>query len=354
MKALRYYNQKDFRLEDIPEPVPGFGEVKVHVKCCGICGTDLHEYVSGLVSIPTVKPHPQTGKVAPIVGGHEFSGVVSALGAGVLGIEVGDRVAVRPTLPCYQCNYCRTGQHSQCSKLAAIGISADGAFSEYVIARQDCVVQLPGWVSFEEATYAEPLACGVHAVKRSAMKPGARVAVIGAGTIGLMTLQAALVCGAGAVYVFDPNPRRRDLAKAVGATAVFDPAAGDPGKELARLTENRRADVVIECAGIPAALPLANTLAGRGAVILSMGMQGGGVTLDVRDMFMREKSLVFSIGYNNDDYLAAVSFISNGRIKTDELLTTGRIPLADVLTSGFESLLGPQRLEHCKILVCPD
>lgn len=186
------------------------------------------------------------------------------------------------------------------------------------------------------------------------MRPGDTIAVVGAGTIGLMAMQAALTCGAGAAYVIDPNPSRRALARDAGATAVLDPEAGDPGKELARLTENRRADVVFECAGIPAALPLANTLAGRGSVILSMGMQGSSATLDLRDMFMREKALVFSIGYDNDDYLTAVSFIAAGRIKTDNLLTTARVPLADVLTGGFETLLGPERLEHCKILVCPD
>lgn len=353
MKALRYYGRRDFRLEEVPEPLPGVGEVKVQVKCCGICGTDVHEYVEGLISVPTQRPHPQTGKVAPITGGHEFTGLVTELGGGMPGVSIGARVAVRPTLPCYQCRYCREGRLSQCSKLGTLGLSADGAFAEYVIVRQDCLVPLPDTVSFESGTYAEPLACALHAVKRSQLRPGAIVAVVGAGPIGLITLQAAQSCGAAAVYVFEPLEQRRRLAADAGATEVFDPIAGDAAKAFASLTNNMRADVVFECAGTPAAINLAESLAGRGAVLVVMGFSGDSAALPLFNLYMREKSVVCSVGYDNNDYQTAVAFLARGRVKTDALLTSSRIPLGDILAGGFEELIGPRRFDHNKILVTP-
>jgi len=354
MRALRYHGRRDFRLEDIDEPSPGIREVKVRVEYCGICGSDLHEYLAGLNAVPVGRPHPQTGKMAPIVGGHEFSGVVCELGSGVVGFGVGDRVAVRPTLPCYRCKYCREGRLSQCAQLATIGISADGAFADFVVVRQDCLHKMPDGMTFETATYAEPLACGIHAVKRSGMRPGAIVAVIGAGTVGLMALQAALACGAAAVYVFDTVPSRCARALKAGATAVFDPREGDPGKKIASVTQNQRADIAFECAGVPAALTLAESVTGRGATILAMGLITESFSFSLLNLLLREKSIVTCMGYDNSDYEAALALLASGRVKGDPLLTTAKIGLSDILTGGFEALIGPDRLEHCKILVSPE
>lgn len=353
MKALRYYSGKDFRLEDIPEPAAGSGDVKIKVKWCGICGSDVHEYEAGPQMIPFDRPHPQTGRIAPITGGHEFSGEVVAVGKNVTRVVAGDRVTVRPTLPCYQCHYCKRGRHIQCVILGTIGASTDGAFAEYVVVPEDTVFSLPAGLSYEMAAYAEPLACALHAVKRSGMEQGAIAAVIGAGPIGLLTLQAALACGAEKVIVFETIAGRREMAAKLGAFATIDPRDGDPGKAIARLTEGLRADPVFECAGPPAAMLLADQVSGRGAVIVEAGVMMETCDFPFQNLFMREKSIIASQGYVNE-FPTAIAYLASGRIKCDPEMTTAKICLENILEEGFGVLTGERRFEHCKILVSPE
>lgn len=353
MQALRYYRQKDFRLETMPDPQPGPGEAKIKVKWCGICGSDVQEYRSGPQMVPT-KPHPQTGKSAPVTGGHEFSGEIIEVGAELTGFAPGDRVVVRPTLPCYHCHYCRQGRFIQCVVLATMGGAADGAFAEYAIARSDCLYKLPDHVTFEQATYAEPLACAVRAVQRSGMEPGATVVVLGAGPIGLLTLQTALACGASKAYVFETVQSRRELAEELGATASFDPREGNPGKLIASLTEGRRAEIVFECAGTASALLLADSVSGRGSTILQMGVPSEPVEFPFHNLFMREKSIIASQGYVNDQFQTALDFIASGKVRCDPIMTSAKISLNDIVEKGFEELTGPNGYKHCKILVTPE
>lgn len=268
MKALRQYGGKDMRLEDIPEPEPGVEEVKIRVKWCGICGTDVHEYEGVTKLLPVKKPHPGTGKKAPITAGHEFSGEVVKIGKEINDIKVGDRVTVRPTLPCYKCHYCKQGNHIQCVILGTIGGAADGALAEFVVVPRHTVYQLPDEVTYEMGAFTEPLASCVHGVKRSHMEPGATIAVIGAGPIGLMTMQVARACGASKIIVFEMIPGRIKLARELGVTAVINPKEVDPGKAIAELTEGRRAEIVFECAGPSEAMLLAETVCGRGGTIV--------------------------------------------------------------------------------------
>ena len=353
MKALRYYNRRDFRLEEVPEPEPGPGDVKLKVKWCGICGSDIHEYEAGPQMIPFDRPHPQTGRMAPITGGHEFSGEIVSLGEEVGGFSVGDRVTVRPTLPCYQCHYCRQGRHIQCLVLGTIGTSADGAFAEYVVVPEHTVFRLPDQVTYEMGAYAEPLACALHAVNRSGMQQGATVAVIGAGPIGLMTLQSALACGAEKAFVFETMESRRELAARLGADVVLDPRQGKPGREIARLTDGLRADTVFECAGNPAAMLLADEVSGRGATIVEAGVMMEPCEFPFRNLFMREKTIVASQGYVNE-FSTALGYLAGGRIRSDPEMTTAKIGLHEVLHRGFDVLTGEGRFDHCKILVSPE
>ncbi|MCF6221140.1 MAG: 2,3-butanediol dehydrogenase [Robiginitomaculum sp.] len=352
MKALRYYKQKDFRIETLAEPSPGPGEAKVKVKWCGICGSDIQEYRSGPQMVPT-KPHPQTGMSAPVTGGHEFSGEITEIGEDITGFAPGDRVVVRPTLPCYQCHYCRQGRFIQCVVLATLGASSNGAFAEYAVVRGDCLYKLPDHVSFEQATYAEPLACAVRGVERSGMVAGATVVVLGAGPIGLLTMQTALACGASRVFVFETVERRRKLAEELGATASFDPREGNPGKLIASLTEGRRADIVFECAGNASALLLADSLSGRGSTILQMGVPSEPVEFPFYNLFMREKTIIASQGYVNDQFQTALDFIASGKVRCDPIMTSAKISLDDIVAKGFEALTGSKGHQHCKILVTP-
>jgi (R,R)-butanediol dehydrogenase/meso-butanediol dehydrogenase/diacetyl reductase len=352
MKALRYHARRDFRLEEV-EPAPlGDNDVRVRVEVCGICGSDVHEYVAGFHGVPTGKPHPRTGRMAPLTGGHEFAGVVAEVGPQVRGFALRDRVAVRPTMPCYECSSCRRGRYSQCLTLATIGVSADGAFAESVVVRHDCLHAMPDHLGFEAASYAEPLACGLHAIARCGLEPGASVAVVGAGPIGLMVVQAALNCGASAVVVLEPSAARRERALGVGATAVVDAADAGAAKQVAALTRGQRADVTFECSGVADGLLLADAATGRGGVIVGMGLLNEQVAFPFLNAFLREKRIVGSMGYDNADYATALDFIASGRVRTAEL-TTARIRLDEVMDRGFAELTGPQRHQHCKILVSP-
>lgn len=353
MKALRMYGKRDLRLDDVPEPEAGPGEVKLEVHFCGICGSDLHDYVDGPTLLPVNKPHPQTGKLAPVTAGHEFSARVVALGAGVSGFAPGDRVAVRPTLPCYKCRYCREGRYIQCTVLAAIGAAADGAFARYVTVREDCLCPLPDQVSSEAGAYAEPLACAVRAVRRSGLEPGASVALIGAGPIGLLTMQVAFACGAHAVHVFETVPGRRELALSLGATSAHDPRENSPARTIAALTRGQRADLVFECAGSCEAMTLADALGARGTTIVEMGVQREPCRFDFFSLFFREKTIVTSQGYTNTEFETAVGFLASGKVRVHPFLTSAIVPLDQAIARGFEELIGPRRTEHCKVLITP-
>lgn len=353
MKALRYYGREDMRLEDIPEPETGSDEVKIKVKWCGVCGSDVHEYRSGPILLPVKKPHPLTGRQAPITGGHEFSGDVVEIGSSVTNFEVGDRVTVRPTIPCYKCYYCKQGRHIQCSTLGTIGLAADGAFAEFVVVPSDNVYKLPVGATYEMGAFAEILACGVHAVKRSRMEPGATVAVIGAGPIGLLTMQSAIARGAGQVIVFETLQRRSQLAKDLGATEVINPSEVNPGKAIAALTDRRRADIVFECAGPSEAMLLAANVCGRGGTVVEVGLMTDACTFPFQSLFMREQTIVASQGYV-DEFPAAISFLATGKVKCDPMMISAKIKLDDIMEKGIKELMGERRSEHCKILVSPE
>jgi len=353
MKALRFYGGKDLRLEDIPEPTTGPGEVKIKVKWCGICGSDMHEYLAGPVLLPVKRPHPLTGRQAPITGGHEFSGDVVDIGKDVTDFNVGDRVTVRPTMPCYSCYYCKRGQHIQCVKLGSIGGAADGAFADFVVVPVDNVYKMPFELTYEAGTFVEPLACAVHAVNRGSMEPGSTIGIIGAGPIGLLTMQAAMACGAGDVYVFEFLPERARLAKELGATEVINPTKVDPGKTISALTQGRRADMVFECAGPGEALKLADIVSGRGATIVEVGLMLKPCDFPFMNLFMREKKIIASQGYVHE-FPTAISFLAKGKVKVDPMMISSKIKLNEVLEKGFEELAGENRMKHLKILVSPE
>jgi (R,R)-butanediol dehydrogenase/meso-butanediol dehydrogenase/diacetyl reductase len=353
MKALRWHAQKDIRVEDIPEPSPAPGQVKVKVKWCGICGSDIHEYIGGPMLIKTTKPHPMPGsKMAPVVIGHEFSGQVVEVGEGVTNINVGDRVTVRPTIPCYKCHWCRRGEYVQCAILGSIGFVWDGGFAEYMVAPSDNIFKLPDSVTYEMGAFAEPFACTVHAVNRAHIPAGATVAIVGGGPIGLLAMQAAKAVGAGQVFIVETLAKRIELAKQLGATAVFNPDEVDAGKEIGKLTERRRADIVMECAGPCSAMLSTLTLGARGGTILEMGQMMEPCSFPFATLFGQEKSIITSQGYK-DEFPVAISLMANGAVNTDAMITA-KVSLNDVIEKGFKELTGEHRLDHCKILVSPE
>ncbi|MFH1775179.1 MAG: 2,3-butanediol dehydrogenase [Chloroflexota bacterium] len=351
MRALRWHAPGDVRLDETPEPAPGKGEVKIRVKWCGICGSDVHEYESGPLLVPTLKPHPRTGKQAPVTLGHEFSGEVVEVGAGLNDIRVGERVAVRPTMPCYSCYWCQRGRHIQCTSLATIGYAWDGAFAPYAVVPGDTVYRLPDELDYAAAALCEPLAVALHGCKRGGLEPGDRVAVIGAGPIGLLTLQAAKAAGAGQVFVVEPLASRREIALGLGGTEVLDPGKVDVSKEISRLTDKLRVDIVFECAGPPVAMLTALRVCGRGGKIVEMGQMLESCSFPFQALWLREQMIIASQGYV-DEFPLAIALLADGQIQVEPLITA-RIKLDDIIESGFKELTGGKRLEHLKVLVSP-
>ncbi|HEX76802.1 MAG TPA: 2,3-butanediol dehydrogenase [Dehalococcoidia bacterium] len=350
MRAARWYGAGDIRVEELPDPTPGPGQVKIQVKWCGICGTDLSEYQHGPMLVPAKRPHPGTGKQAPVTLGHEFSGDIVELGEGVTNLGIGERVTVWPLLPCFKCYWCLRGRYNECLTLGTIGLAADGAFANYVIAPSYGVHRLPEEVSYEAGTFAEPLAVVVRACKRGGISLGDTVAITGAGPIGLLALQAARGAGAGRIYVVEPQARRRELALKLGATAAFDPTQVDAGKEIARLTDNIRANVVMECSGVPAAIQSTLALSGRCAKIVMVGISSTPVEFPFDRLLFHEKEITTVQGYV-DEYPAALSLLASGEVVVEPLISA-RIRLEDIVAGGFEALAHHPE-DHIKILVSP-
>ena len=250
MQALRFHAARDLRVEEVAEPSsPGAGEVLVRVATCGICGTDLHEYVAGPI-VTAVEPHPLTGAQNPQILGHEFAGDVVATGPGVTSVAEGDRVAIMPLAYCGHCAYCRRGLQHLCATMACVGLSHDwGGMAELATVAEYQVVRLPESVTYEQGAVIEPTAVAAYGVERAGVAPGDSVLVTGAGPIGALAALCAHSAGASTVYISEPNPARRARAEALGVAVVLDPTSVDVPELLREQTGGLGVDAVIECSG---------------------------------------------------------------------------------------------------------
>jgi (R,R)-butanediol dehydrogenase/meso-butanediol dehydrogenase/diacetyl reductase len=336
-------------VDEVAEPAAAPGEVVVGVAACGLCGSDLHEYLHGPVYIPK-KAHPLTGVVPPVTLGHEFAGRVVAVGAGVTALRPGDRVTVNPCLVCGECRWCRSGRRNHCAKLATVGLSRDGALAPLVAVPAYGCHALPPEVSDEEGAAVEPLSVAVHACRRARLAPGERVAVVGAGPVGLLVLQVARARGARWVVVVEPRTERRELARALGADEVIDPGSVDAGRVIADLTDGERAEVVFECVGSPAAFAAAVRASGKCGRIVLVGLLPDPVPLNALQILAHEKEIVGSSAYV-DEFPEAIELLARRRVRVGPLLT-GRVPLERAVADGLEALLRPEA-GHVKILVTP-
>ena len=216
MKALVLNSPLDLAVRDVPDPgAPGPGEVRVSVRSVGICGSDIHYYEHGRIGDFVLRE--------PMILGHEAAGVVDAVGEGVESLSPGDAVAMEPGVPCGACRECRIGRYNLCKDVRFWATPPhDGVLAEYVLHPAALTFRLPGHLTTEEGALMEPLAVGVHACERGGVRPGCVVAINGAGTIGCVTLMAALAYGASQVIVADVIPARLERARELGAAAVVD------------------------------------------------------------------------------------------------------------------------------------
>jgi (R,R)-butanediol dehydrogenase/meso-butanediol dehydrogenase/diacetyl reductase len=350
MLAARWWGRDDVRVEDVPDPGdPPAGWVRLRVLACGICGTDVEEYTSGPVIIPTA-PHPLTGCVPPLTLGHEAMGVVESRGQGTT-LEVGTPVAVESNLFCGECWWCRMGDYQLCPKLASLGLMGDGGLAEVMLAPEYMCIPFSSDVTAEHAALAEPLSVAVRAVTRAGIGFGSTVAVLGAGTVGLLTVQAARLAGARTVVSVERLPERRALALQLGADAAVSPE--EAPEAVVEATDGLGPDVAIEAAGNAAAAAAAVRLLRPGGQAVLMGVFDDTVPIDMVDFLMHEKSVTASLSHVYDrDFTNAVALIDRGDVQLDPLITD-RIALGDVVEKGFKALVAEPG-EHLKVVVLPN
>jgi (R,R)-butanediol dehydrogenase / meso-butanediol dehydrogenase / diacetyl reductase len=355
MKAAVWHARRDIRIEEFPDPGPlAPDEVKLRISWCGICGTDLEEYLNGPLFIPpTDKPNPITGRHAPMVIGHEFVGQVVALGSGITDLKLDDRVAVDTLIHCGECRFCKAHQVHLCERLAIMGLMTDGGLAEYINAPRYMCFKYADGLPDMHAALAEPASVVVRAARRGRLAPGETVAIIGAGAIGLLTVEVARALGAEKIIVFEPAENRRKVAMAVGADAALDPLESDPISAVRRLTGGYGADVVFECAGNTATMSLAPELGRRASRIVLVGLHDAPVPVRLASVVIGEQELIGSFSHVYDeDFSEAVDLLSVGQIVAEPLITA-QIGLQDLVRCGLEELTS-SKAHHLKILVSPE
>ena len=336
MKQVELYAPENIRFIESPRPIPGPDELLVAVVCVGICGSDLHAYHGR---------HPFIQ--LPIVPGHEFAGTVAKVGTNVRGFAPGQRVTVEPSLVCGLCYNCTHGRYNVCEQLRVIGCQTPGAMGDYLTVPASKALHLPDDVTWDQAALAEPLAVAVHAVRVAQLRAGANLLILGAGTIGLMTLQAAKAMGAGRVMTTDLLQDRLDLALELGADEAVNPRTTDLAATLEETFGPQRADVIIECVGVASTIRDAIRLARKGTRIVLAGVFEQEVLVNLGLVQDRELELVGTLMYVSDNFPTALELIQSGRVQTEPLITH-RFPLAQA-TQAFAT--ADSRRDALKVLI---
>ena len=343
MRAAVLHGKDDLRVEELPEPSPGPGDVKVHVSGCGICGSDLH-LVRGAGLRRSGPPHP-------LVLGHEFAGTVVAVGSEVVRHQVGATVAVRPTVSCGVCGACTSGRENVCRALRFFGVTPplDGGMSEYAVVPEGNAHALPAGLDVVSAALAEPLAVGHHAVRRGAARPEDTVVVYGGGPIGISIVVGLRAAGIDTVLLVEPSPVRRDAAAALGGTReAWDPVHTDVRAEVLRRTGGRGADVVFETSGHPTAFTDAQRVAARQARIVIVAAYEQPVAFDPYFLLSTEQSLTAALAYTPAEFDEVLTLMAAGAYPLDGWVKS--VALEDVLLGGFDAV---DQQRATKVLVRP-
>ncbi|HOA27897.1 MAG TPA: zinc-dependent dehydrogenase [Arachnia sp.] len=326
MLALRFHSPGDVRLEDIPEPVCGADEVKIRVRNCSTCGTDVKIRANGHVNITRVTTM-----------GHEIAGEVVEVGPDAVGgFAVGDRVQVIAAVPCGDCHECRKGWMAVCQNQTSVGYQYDGGFAEYMIVppevlRVDGLNRIPDGVGFDEASAVEPFACAINAQEQLGIEEGDFTVVFGAGPIGCMHIRIARgVHRVGTVVLVDVNAERLAMsAEAVQPDVVIDASAVDVVEEVMRLTEGRGADVIITATPANVTQEQAIAMAARNGRISFFGglpKTNPTITCDSNLVHYRQLHIHGANGSAPEHHKAALAYIASGQIPVKDLITR-HVPL---------------------------
>ncbi|MFH1981582.1 MAG: alcohol dehydrogenase catalytic domain-containing protein [Pseudomonadota bacterium] len=335
MKVAVWYNNKDIHIEDVPRPKPGPDEMLVRVMACGICGSDIVEWYR----LPR----------APLVPGHELGGEVVETGASVTGYKPGDRVFIAPKVPCMDCDYCRQGHFPVCSSVMD---RLPGGLAEYIMVPKALVAHgtylLPGPISYEQATFIEPLACVVRAQRLGGAGQNRTVLVMGCGMSGLLHVKLAKAAGC-RVIATDVNRKRLDFAGRIGADITIDAADDISGRLVAGL--GKKADIVMLCTSAMPAIEQAWHCVDKGGAVVFFAVPGPekSVVIPINAFWTREIRILTSYYCGPPDIAEAIRLLETGAVTVDDMITH-RLPLADTC-EGFR--LVSDGSESIKVIINP-
>jgi L-iditol 2-dehydrogenase len=340
MRAGVVYGPRDIRVGEVEMPSPGPGEVLLEVKAAGICGSDLHFHRSSAGRAP----------VRRVMGGHELSGRIAAIGEGVRRRKVDERVGVEPLLGCGTCQFCSMGYYHLCKKLTHPG----GGFREYTALREEKVFPLPDNVSYEEAAILDCLAVGVHAVHRAGVTITDAAAIIGDGAIGLSTLEVAKAAGAEKTALIGHHAGNLEIAAKVGADIAVNSATSDEVEEVMELTNGEGCEVVFETVGGMAdTMESAVRIAKPGGAIVVIGSFAKPVELNFRHLLRNEIDLLFSWSYSTwegvPEFEMALNLLARGELDAKSLITH-KFPL-DRISDAFHAALNKGESGALKVLI---
>lgn len=345
MKAGVVYAREDIRYEEINKPVPQKGQVLIKVKYTGICGSD----------IPRV--NGDACHFFPNVLGHEFSGTIEAIGDSVVGVEPGNRVAGVPLVPCMKCEDCQKGNYSLCKHYSFIGSREFGSFAEYVVVPEKNVVKFDDNVSFEKGAFFEPATVALHGLNRVDYKGGKNVAILGGGTIGLLTMQWAKIYGAKRVVVFDIESSRLGLAKSLGATGTINTRDEGFMEQAMTLTDGNGFDYVYETAGNVITMKMAFELAANKAQVCFIGTPTKELTFSVeewecinrKEFTLTGSWMSYSAPFPGEEWTLTAHYFGTGDLKFDDSFIFKKVPLSQI-ADAFEMFKIPGNVKG-KILI---
>jgi L-iditol 2-dehydrogenase len=348
MHALVLHQVGDVRLEPLPCPEPGPGQVRIRVGYCGVCGSDIPRlFEKGTYRFP-------------LVCGHEFAGTVDLCGPDVEGFEKGQAVAVFPLIWCDHCSACERGHYAQCLRYSYLGSRENGAFAEYVVAPARNLLPVPEGVSLEEAAMTEPAAVALHALRRTGRNlTGLTVAVFGCGPIGLLAALWARLGGAVKTLLFDIEEEKLAVAKRLGFSMAFSAKEEDPVSCIERETRSQGADVCIEAAGVPATLIQACSACGRGGHVVLLGNPSADVVLPaslLSQIMRREVSVVgtwnseYGVYTTSDDWHTALSAMASKQFNVQPLISH-KVPLAQAVE--MLQAMRQRQVPFVKVLIAP-
>lgn len=318
MKSAILYSIGDLRYEDSPMPEPSKGEALIRIKASGVCGSDVPRVMKkGTYSFP-------------LIPGHEFAGEIASFGEeSETKLQVGDKVTVFPLIPCGKCIYCQIGEFAQCDDYDYLGSRRNGGFAEYVVAPIENLIPVPDSVDFECAAMTEPASVALHALRRTGVDAGDNVVILGAGTIGIILVQWARICGAGKVFITDIANDKLKVAMDYGFTNCINSREEDPVERIFKETNGKGSDISIEAAGTSATFEQSLRMTRKLGKVILMGNVSGDVTIPEKtaSYILRAQLTIYGTWNSSinsipkNEWETSLKFMESGALNLKPLIT---------------------------------